>query len=172
MARPRITSKNKKRVALTFGVILLLMSALMVRMAWIQIVMGEEYTEKAITQQTSDIPLSAKRGDIYDRNGKEMATSVNGYSVWIWPKRLASSNQGDKYDEAVMKIAAILDMNSEQLKRKIDAGGNLVRICSYVTKADAEKIEAAWSKVSEETENTLLSKTLSKYFKMVFIEAK
>ena len=141
MAKPRITSKNKKRVALTFGVILLLMSALMVRMAWIQIVMGEEYTEKAITQQTSDIPLSAKRGDIYDRNGKEMATSVNGYSVWIWPKRLASSNQGDKYDEAVMKIAAILDMNSEQLKRKIDAGGNLVRISSYVTKADAEKIK-------------------------------
>ncbi len=46
-----------------------------------------------------------------------------------------------------------------------DAGLNL-------EKADAEKIEAAWSKVSEETENTLLSKTLSKYFKMVFIEAK
>ena len=141
MARPRISSKNKKRVALTYGVILLLMSALMLRMAWIQIVKGEEYTEKAITQQTSDIPLSAKRGDIYDRNGKEMATSVNGYSVWIWPKRLKASNQGDKYDEAVMKIAAILDQNSEQLKRKIDGGGNLVRISSYVTKADAEKIK-------------------------------
>ena len=85
MARPKITSKNKKRVALTYGVILLLMSALMLRMAWIQIVKADEYPEKAITQQTSDIPLSAKRGDIYDRNGKEMATSVNGYSVWIWP---------------------------------------------------------------------------------------
>ena len=70
-------------MALTFGLIMLLMSALMLRMAWIQIVRAEEYTEKAISQQTSDIPLSAKRGDIYDRNGKEMATSVNGFSVWI-----------------------------------------------------------------------------------------
>ncbi len=148
MAKPRITAKNKKRVALTYGLILLLMAGLMLRMAWIMIVKGEEYTEKAITQQTSDIPLSAKRGNIYDRNGKELATSVNGYSVWIWPERFNELNdKADEkkkgiYDDAVMKIAAILDMNSEQLKRKIDNGGHLVRITSYVTKADAEKLKA------------------------------
>ena len=140
MARPRITVKNKKRMALTFGLIMLLMSGLMLRMAWIQIVKAEEYTEKAISQQTSDIPLSAKRGDIYDRNGKEMATSVAGYSVWIWPKRLGAAYQGAKYDEALMKLAAILDQNSDQLRKKIATNNNLVKISSYVTKADAEKI--------------------------------
>ena len=140
MARPRITSKNKKRMALTFGFIMLMMSALMLRMAWIQIVKAEEYTELAISQQTSDIPLSAKRGDIYDRNGKEMATSVDGFSVWIWPKRLGAAYKDAKLDEVLMKLAAILDQNSEQLKKKIDTNSNLVKISSYVTKADAEKI--------------------------------
>ena len=141
MAKPRITSRNKKRMALTFGVILLLMSGLMLRMAWIQIVKAEEYTEKAISQQTSDIPLSAKRGDIYDRNGKELATSVNGFSVWVWPKRLEASYRGEKYDEAVMRLAAILDQNSAQLKKKIKTDDPLVKISGYVTKADAEKIK-------------------------------
>ena len=140
MARPKITSRNKKRMALTFGFIMLMMSGLMLRMAWIQIVKAEEYTEKAISQQTSDIPISAKRGDIYDRNGKEMATSVNGFSVWIWPKRLGAAYKDDRYDEVLMKLAAILDQNAEQLKKKINTDSNLVKISSYVTKADAEKI--------------------------------
>ena len=140
MARPRITVKNRKRMALTFGIIMLMMSLLMLRMAWIQIVKAEEYTEKAISQQTSDIPISAKRGDIYDRNGKEMATSVAGYSVWIWPKRLGAAYKDAKYEEVLMKLAAILDQNAEQLQKKINTNSNLVRISSYVTKADAEKI--------------------------------
>jgi len=104
-------------MALTFGLIMLSMSVLMLRMAWIQIVKAEEYTEKAISQQTSDIPLSAKRGDIYDRNGKELATSVNGFSVWVWPKRFGASYKGEKYEEALMRLAAILDQNSYQLKK-------------------------------------------------------
>ena len=141
MSRPRITAKNKKRMALTFGLIMLSMSVLMLRMAWIQIVKAEEYTEKAISQQTSDIPLSAKRGDIYDRNGKELATSVNGFSVWVWPKRFGASYKGEKYEEALMRLAAILDQNSDQLKKKIDMDKTLVKISGYVTKADAEKIK-------------------------------
>ena len=40
-----------------------------------------------------------------------------------------------------MKLAAILDQNAEQLKKKIDTDSNLVKISSYVTKADAEKIK-------------------------------
>ena len=42
----------------------------------IQIVKGEEYQAKAISQQTRDITISAKRGTIYDRNYKALAISA------------------------------------------------------------------------------------------------
>ena len=65
-----ITLKNKRRVAIGFFIISALLIALTFRVAWIQIVDAEEYTEKAILQQTTDTPIEAKRGVIYDRNGK------------------------------------------------------------------------------------------------------
>ena len=71
-----VTLKNKRRIAIGFLIMALLLIALTFRVAWIQIVDAKEYTEKAIMQQTTDTPIEAKRGVIYDRNGKELATST------------------------------------------------------------------------------------------------
>jgi len=136
-----VGAKNKKRIAEAFGIIALLMMVLILRVAWHQIVRADELSEKAVTQQTSDIPISAKRGNIYDRNGKEMATSVTGYSVWIWPKRLKGSYQDDKYDQALMKLAAVLGENTDRLKKKLETDSNLVRISGYIDKEQAEQVK-------------------------------
>lgn len=70
MKRTAVTVTNKKRIAIGFIIIAVLMVLLAFRVAWIQVVDADELTEKAIDQQTSDIPIAAKRGVIYDRNGK------------------------------------------------------------------------------------------------------
>ena len=72
----KVKEKNKNRMLFAFGAMALLMALLIVRVAWIQIVNGEEYTDIAIDQQTSDIPIEAKRGSIFDRNGEELASSA------------------------------------------------------------------------------------------------
>ena len=140
MADPSVHVKNKRRVAIAFGVLMLLTVLLMLRMAWIQIVKADEYTEIAINQQTSDIPISAKRGNIYDRNGKEMATSVSGYSLWVWPLRLKSAYKDAKYDEVIMRLATVLGENSEKIRKKLDSSNELTRIVNYVDKETAEEV--------------------------------
>ena len=58
-----------------------LMILLLVRVAWIQVVDGEEYRTSAALQQTKDVAISSKRGTIFDRNMKELATSVSAETV-------------------------------------------------------------------------------------------
>ena len=135
-----VGAKNKKRIVTAFAIMAGLLSLLMLRTAWLQIVRADELSERAVNQQMTDIPITAKRGNIYDRNGKELATSVTGYSVWVWPKRLKENYKGEKFDEAMMKLAAVLQENSDKLKEKVDTDKNLVRISGYVTKSQAEQV--------------------------------
>ena len=44
------------------------------------------YQKKATMQQLQDTEISAKRGDIYDRNMEVLATSATAYTVYITPQ--------------------------------------------------------------------------------------
>ena len=77
----RVSGKNRKRILIVFIALSLLMTGLVLRIAWIQVVRADKYREKAINQQMTDMPLQANRGIIYDRNGKELASSVDRKSV-------------------------------------------------------------------------------------------
>ena len=59
--RAQVTVKNRRRIALGFAIIALLLIALVFRVAWIQIVDAEELSQKAIDQQTKDTPIEAER---------------------------------------------------------------------------------------------------------------
>ena len=83
-----VGTKNKKRIALGFLIVAVLLLLLTFRVAYWQIIKGEWLTEKAIAQQTQDTPIEAKRGAIYDRNGKELATSITCYTLWARPAQV------------------------------------------------------------------------------------
>ena len=79
------TNMHKRRLIIVFGIVCAVASLLAFRVGWIQIVRGAEYSEMATEQQTSDIPLTARRGVIYDRNGKELAISAVTNTIWVRP---------------------------------------------------------------------------------------
>lgn len=135
-----VTVKQKKRIALGFILLSLLLLALTFRVGWHQIVRADELTEKAINQQTRDVPIAAKRGTIYDRNGKELASSITCYSVWVRPAQLT----GKKTDEEIAKIAASLaeatGEKEEDVAEKIVKEQALVKIAKYLDKETADKV--------------------------------
>lgn len=131
---------NKKRIAIGFIVIAGLMILLAFRVAWIQIVDADELTEKAIGQQTSDIPIKAKRGIIYDRNGKELATSVTCYSVWVRPAELAENRTDDEIEQAAEDLAPIVNMEAADVKARLVKEQALVKIAQYLEKETADQI--------------------------------
>ncbi len=154
MKKNTVSVTNKKRIAIGFVIIAVLMVLLAFRVAWIQVVNADEMTQKAIDQQTSDIPIEAKRGTIYDRNGKELATSVTCYSVWARPAQIAENNQSGGVDKVAEDLAAVLEMEAADVKAKITKSQALVKVAQYLEKDDADKIRELGIKGIELSEDT------------------
>lgn len=143
--KAQATVKNRRRIAIGFTIISVLLIALLFRVAWIQIVDAEELTDKAIAQQTQDTPIEAKRGTIYDRNGKELATSTTCYTLWARPSQIKLKNGKQRAESEIKgfaaEIAEIVDGDSEEIYEKLTKEQALVKIEKYLEKESADKIK-------------------------------
>ena len=87
-ARPDWRSTLKRRVAVAATVLSLWAAAIEVRLVVLQIVEHDELVDRAERQQVQTRPLNAKRGDIVDRNGKVLATSVDADTIYAVPSAI------------------------------------------------------------------------------------
>jgi stage V sporulation protein D (sporulation-specific penicillin-binding protein) len=69
--------------------------------------------ENAIDQRVRDVPVEAKRGTIFDRNGKELAVSISTESVYAIPAEIVD------VEETAAKLAAILTLDRDKLAAKL-----------------------------------------------------
>lgn len=117
------------------GLILVL---LICRLAWIQFVRGDELRDKAEANRMDDIPVPAKRGTIYDRNGVELVESISSNSVCAFPPEIKRGGEQEKtarelsrilglnYDDVYKRITK--STNFEYIKRKVDDPGKIAEI--------------------------------------------
>lgn len=134
------TNKNRKRIILIFFIFSMMFTALLFRVGWIQIVASDYYSRLALETQTKDVPLTAKRGIIYDTNMKELAISAASNIVY---SQHSSLNQ-DTIDQAAVTIAGILEMDVEDVKSKLNNDKvSTVRIAKWVEKPQADQLRAA-----------------------------
>lgn len=136
-----VSVKNKRRIAIGFLLIATLMLLLAFRVAWIQVVQADELTEKAIEQQTSDIPIDAKRGEIYDRKGKELATSLTCYSLWVRPAQLAEELEAAEIDKLAQDLSDMTGIKAETAKDRLTREQALVRVAKELEKETADEIK-------------------------------
>lgn len=73
---------DQKRIKGLFALFLLISLAIVLRLFVLQIVQYNFYRERSSQQRTRVINLSANRGDILDRNGEVLATSIDTFSVF------------------------------------------------------------------------------------------
>ncbi|MBR2511780.1 MAG: stage V sporulation protein D, partial [Firmicutes bacterium] len=118
-----------------------------IRVGWVQIVKGEEYSKKAIEQQTKDTPVAAKRGTIYDRNMTKLAVSAPCYSIWARPAEVALGLKGTekdvKIEETASALADILEMDKDEVKEFLTADKTLIKITKYRDRETADKVREA-----------------------------
>lgn len=141
-----VGTKNKKRIALGFLIVAVLLLLLTFRVAYWQIIKGEWLTEKAIAQQTQDTPIEAKRGAIYDRNGKELATSITCYTLWARPAQVKTQKGKTITAEQIAAIASqlaqITGRDAETVQTNLTKSTALVRIASNLDKETADAVRA------------------------------
>lgn len=132
--------KVKKRFTVIFLIFSFLFVLLAVRIGYIQFVDGERLSGEALEQQTRDRLVNAKRGTIYDRNGKQLATSGDVETVGITPVQIRETGKVDEYAKT---LAEILELDEEWVKEKINSKVSYVLLKKKVEKETADKIREA-----------------------------
>lgn len=139
--------KNKKRMIAVFAISSLLCAGLAFRVGWISVVAGEHYSKLAIEQQTMDTPIPAKRGVIFDRNGKELAVSAVANTIWARPADVRSARTKEegqiKLDHAADVLASILEEDRGKIYEILTTKKSLVKVAKYIDKEKANRIREA-----------------------------
>lgn len=117
-------------LALGFG-------AVITRLAYLQLVQGEELQRRAVEQQLSDTPISAKRGTIYDTNGKVLAQSA---SVWRVVMAPAYFDNDEQRRFVAQRLASILDLDEAELLEDTKLNTYYVSVKRKIESEEKEEI--------------------------------
>jgi len=130
----------RKRIATLFFLFTMVYLLLGTRIFWVQFVRGAELSEKALQNRMRDIPVEAKRGIIYDRNGEELAISISADSVYAIPAEVLASKQEKNI---AAKLAAILEMDEDALYQRITRSSSFEWVKRQIKPEQAQKIREA-----------------------------
>lgn len=98
----KFTRKMKVKLMIVFFVLVVAMGVLGVKLSFINYSNEDEYTKLVLEQQQeSSTTIPFKRGDILDRNGNILATSIKVYNLILDPKVMLSD---EKYIEPTVEL--------------------------------------------------------------------
>lgn len=106
------------------------------RLFQLQVVKGASYRVRAEQQQERTIVLSPRRGSILDRNGKELAVSLDATSVFAVPEKVR-----DAKTEA-RRIASIVNLPAGEVVKKLRDNRPFVWIARKINDAAAQQLKA------------------------------
>lgn len=132
---PNIVSSAKLKSF--FVIIILLIIALIFRLAYLQLVDGENLQISAIAQQTLTETISAKRGTIFDINGQTLAMSYETDKIYIDPTVIKEENK----ELIANGIASILELNSTDVLNKINTNTRKFTIATNVEQSTVDKLQ-------------------------------
>lgn len=125
----------RKRVALLFLLIALVMCGLTGRLIFVQFLRSSWLLENAVDQRVRAIPVEAKRGTIFDRNGRELAVSINMESVYAIPAEIANKEQ------TAVQLAAVLGLDKDKLYKRLSQPSSLIWVQRKIEAEKAHKIK-------------------------------
>ena len=128
---------GKRRIVFLRNACFVLLGLLCLVLVYRMLYKGEEYQKMAIEQQTSDSSISAKRGTIYDRNGKALAVSASVEQVIADPLVVKDSKNVEKI---ASKLAEVLELEYEEVYEKLTVNSRYVSIKRQIDKEVGNKV--------------------------------
>ncbi len=117
---------RKDHVRLRVGVVLVFFAAaftaVLLRAFELQVLEGPELKKLAARQHNKTLVVSSRRGDIYDRNSKELAVSMEVDSVYAQSRKVSSPGA------AARTLAPILSMGRAEVANKLRSSNGFVWI--------------------------------------------
>ncbi|MEK5239095.1 stage V sporulation protein D [Paenibacillus sp. FSL L8-0470] len=113
---------TRQRMLWTLLGLAVLFGSLAVRLAYVQLSKGEELSAKAENLLRRDIPFTAKRGEILDREGTSLAYNVSSPTIYAVPVQVK-----DKQGTA-QQLAPLLGMTEVKLVTLLSKGKSSVKL--------------------------------------------
>ncbi|MCF4968301.1 penicillin-binding protein 2 [Nostoc sp. CMAA1605] len=139
--------KNTRTVGRNYqSIVLIIFTLLMttgigVRLAYLQIVEGASHRKRAESNRIRMIPKQPERGNIFDRNGKLLASTRYPRSIYLWPM----AHTKPSWAVVGPRLSKILDIPQDEIEKKLqDAGANsssLIRIARDLNEAQITAIK-------------------------------
>lgn len=131
--RKKPKSYLKLRVYIITGFFLLFFLAIFGRAVHLQIIQGPELKKMATRQHSKTLNLQSKRGDIFDRNAKELAVSIEVDSVFAQPNKIESPRTVAKV------LSPLIGVSSAELEKKLRGDAGFVWLKRQVDLKDEQR---------------------------------
>jgi stage V sporulation protein D (sporulation-specific penicillin-binding protein) len=128
-------AKVRHRLWIALWVGTLIFFALMLRLAYVQLWLGAELSQKAEDSWRKNIPFEEKRGEIWDRNGVKLAYNITSPTIMAVPAQIKDARS------TAAQIARILQTSEETIFKQITIKKLLSRIQPGGRKVTAEKAQ-------------------------------
>jgi cell division protein FtsI (penicillin-binding protein 3) len=132
------TPKNytKLRIAIMGVCFFLLISVICAKAVYLQVFCGSWLSKKAAKQYEKSFVQEGKRGTIYDRDGNELAVSIEGTSI------AAYLNQIEDKTSASKALAGILQKDRRKLLKQFQARQGFIWVKRQATPKEVNAIKA------------------------------
>ena len=147
---PIFGRKMQMKIGVLFVGIILILFALCIKILYINSTKGQDYTVKVLSQQNySSTVIPFKRGDILDRNGVTLATSIKVYNLILDPKVMLSDK---KYlDPTIEALTGCFGYDENELRTLISENSSKSYLV-YEKKLSYDDIES-FVNIMNDTEN-------------------
>lgn len=149
--------KSKKRIILLLLIVLFVMGGLILRTFYIQVFMAGRLKKAADEQRFRALPIVPRRGAIYDRNGNELAISIDGECIYGLPaeiglevvdpvrKTVVDLKDASAKQKVAAIVADVLKMEPDEVARIISKRASFVWIKRKASFEEVENLRKALS---------------------------
>ena len=153
---------HKKKILVVFLAAFILILYLIGRLVYLMVFDAEYYQQKAEDLHERERDIKAARGEIIDRNGTVLATNRTVCTISV------IHSQIENPEKVIEKLSEFLEIDADQVRKKVEKISSIERIRSNVDKRTGDKIRnlgLAGVKVDEDFKryypyNELASKVL------------
>ncbi len=137
-------TKQNKKMYIAIGFICLIFLVLIFRAFQLQVLKHSEYKKKGIALSTDIKEIESRRGDIKDRNGEPLATTIKSYDFWVTQSDVGydemDSEELNEFESDLKYLKSTLGIDPKLIKDGLNGEDTSFSIKKDVTTSEFEKV--------------------------------
>ena len=155
----KINISTKKRMRTTLFIVFLVITILIGRLGYIQLIDGKKLSELAYEQQTLDRAINPKRGTIYDSTGQVLAQSSTVETVTVNPGNIDENIK----EKVAKKLSEIFGLDYEKILKKVSKRSSIETIAKKVDKEKTDELRK-WMEEENITTGINIDEDTKRYY--------